>query len=236
MERVCTLPDDFGCTPRRGLHVPADLRGLVVHCCCAPCAGAVFECLAAHDLHPLVFFFNPNIHPRSEYLRRRDELLALCRVLGFEVEVGDYEPRAWLEAVAGLEHEPERGARCQVCFTYRLTATALLARERGATHFTSTLATSRWKDRRQVDAAGAAAALSTGGAVSYWDEDWRKGGLSERRSQLVRSCGFYNQHYCGCIYSLRSEGRGGADRACTADRSTPSGSTNTDASLSAGIP
>lgn len=206
MENSCTLPEDFGNTPKTTLTLPEGMGGLVIHCCCAPCAGAMFECFKAHGLLPTIFFYNPNIHPRDEYERRRDELLGLSEALGFEAVVGDYDTRKWFDLTRGLEHEPERGKRCLKCFTHRLEATALFALERGATHFTSTLATSRWKNKNQVNQAGYGAQRATGGRVRYWDEDWRKEGLVGRRYELVRKFGFYNQEYCGCIYSKENLG------------------------------
>ena len=114
---------------------------------------------------------------------RRDELIELADLLGFAYIVPEYDPKEWFAKVKGLEHEPERGARCSVCFLDRLMATALYAKENGFSHFTTTLATSRWKNK------------------TYWSEDWRKEGLVTRRYQLVKSFNFYNQLYCGCIFS-----------------------------------
>ena len=195
------LPEDFGDTPKKELHLPDGFASLVVHCCCAPCAGAMFECFKAHNIKPFVFFFNPNIHPQDEYIKRRDELLKLCSILDFPVTVGDYEPRKWFDAVKGLENEPERGQRCSVCFTLRLSATALFAKEVGATHFTTTLATSRWKNKAQIDEAGFKAQDFVKNEVKYWPEDWRKKGMVTRRDALVKKFNFYNQQYCGCVFS-----------------------------------
>ena len=196
------LPPDFGATPKRTLVLPEGMTNLLVQVCCAPCCGAVLECFKHHHLKPTLFFYNPNIHPRAEYEKRRDELIELAQLLGFAYVIPDYETKGWFAAVKGLEHEPERGQRCTVCFTERLTATALYAKEHGFSHFTTTLATSRWKNKQQVDAAGMAAQEATG--VTYWSEDWRKSGLVTRRYQLVKEFNFYNQLYCGCVYSKES--------------------------------
>lgn len=200
----CILPLNFGNTPKKQLTLPDNCNGVVIHCCCAPCAGAMFECFKAHNLNPVIFFYNPNIHPQKEYEIRRDELIKLSTKLGFEVVVGDYDTRTWFKLTKGLEHEPERGARCSVCFTHRLTATALFAKQRGISHFTSTLATSRWKNKDQVNAAGFKAQQSVNNEALYWAEDWRKGGLVTRRYELVKEFNFYNQQYCGCVYSQQN--------------------------------
>lgn len=196
------LPQDFGHTPLADLVLPPESNGLVLHCCCAPCAGAVLECLKVNHISPVVFFYNPNIHPLAEYEKRRDELLEMCSLLGFEAVVGDYDTKEWFEKVRGHEDEPERSARCQICFAHRLQVTAVFAKERGINTFTSTLATSRWKNVQQVNAAGYAAEKLTG--VKYYDRDWRKNGLVTRRYELVRSMDFYNQLYCGCVFSQRN--------------------------------
>ena len=197
-----TLPNDFGNTPQRQLNIPENMTNLLLQICCAPCCGAVLECLRYHGVKPTLFFFNPNIHPKAEYEKRRDELIELAQLLDFPYIIPEYDAPAWFQAVKGLEHEPERGKRCDVCFIYRLKATALYAKEHGFSHFSSTLATSRWKNKQQVDQAGEAAALATG--VSYWNVDWRKGGLVGRRYELVKSFAFYNQLYCGCVFSHES--------------------------------
>lgn len=200
----CILPLSFGNTPKKDLNLPDNCNGVVIHCCCAPCAGAMFECFKVHKLKPIIFFYNPNIHPQKEYEIRRDELITLSEKLGFEVVVGDYDTKTWFELTRGLEHEPERGERCSVCFTHRLTATAIFAMQRGISHFTSTLATSRWKNKDQVNAAGFKAQQSVNDKALYWAEDWRKGGLVTRRYELVKEFNFYNQQYCGCVYSQQN--------------------------------
>ena len=105
-------------------------------------------------------------------------------------------------AVKGLENEPERGRRCTVCFSVRLRAAAKLAHDRGIARFTTTLASSRWKNLDQVNAAGREAAAQYDD-VQYWDKNWRKDGLQDRRNALLKFYGFYNQTWCGCEFSYR---------------------------------
>ena len=204
MEFDFSLPDNYGLsTSKKELTVPQNADTVVLHCCCAPCSTAVLECLLAYNIRPVLFFFNPNIHPRDEYEKRRDEWLRLAELTHVEAVVGDYDTRAWFEKIKGLEHCPERAERCDECFYMRLKATALFARERGINIFTTTLATSRWKSKPQVDKAGSRAQDEVEGSI-YWSEDWRKNGLVERRYKLVKEIGFYNQRYCGCVYSMQS--------------------------------
>ena len=77
-------------------------------------------------------------------------------------------------------------------------------RELGLKYFTTTLASSRWKSIEQITAAGLAAEQAVSGTM-FWAQNWRKGGLSDRRNQLLREYGFYNQQYCGCEFSMRQD-------------------------------
>jgi 5,10-methenyltetrahydrofolate synthetase len=115
----------------------------------------------------------------------------------------DYNHNEWLQGVCGLEGEPERGRRCEQCFTLRLMAAARKARELGIRYFATTLASSRWKSLEQIERAGLAAEQAVGD-VTFWAQNWRKGGLQERRNQLLKEYGFYNQQYCGCEFSARN--------------------------------
>ncbi|MCD8339503.1 MAG: epoxyqueuosine reductase QueH [Burkholderiales bacterium] len=180
------------------LSVP---KQVLLHSCCAPCSAAVIEWLLQHNVQLLVFFFNPNIYPEEEYLIRKKELEDHCRRFGVKVIDGDWSHDKWREAVKGLENEPERGARCLECFKYRLVATAHCAKENKIEFFTTTLASSRWKALTQVNEAGIYASNCVPG-TTYWAMNWRKGGLQERRGQLLKKYGFYNQQYCGCEFSM----------------------------------
>ena len=175
---------------------------LLLHACCAPCACALVEHLLGQGVKFVVFFSNSNIYPREEYDIRRDELLRLARESGLEVVEDDYDHEAWLRAVSGLEREPERGARCMACFRFRLQRAARFAHRSGFPLLATTLASSRWKRLDQVNGAGEEVAAEFED-VRFVARNWRKGGLQERRNQLLRERGFYNQRYCGCEFSVR---------------------------------
>lgn len=176
---------------------------LLLHTCCAPCSAAIIEWLLQHDIRVTLFFFNPNIHPQEEYEIRKRECIRYAESQGVPFIDGDYEHAQWLEQVRGLENEPERGKRCLECFRIRLLATARKASEAGFDRIATTLASSRWKRLEQINAAGAWAVSSFPG-ITFWDKNWRRDGLSERRNILLREHGFYNQNYCGCEFSIRS--------------------------------
>jgi predicted adenine nucleotide alpha hydrolase (AANH) superfamily ATPase len=192
------------------IDFPSEQKKVLLHTCCAPCSSAIIEYLLANGIEPVIYYCNPNIHPYEEYVIRKDECTRYAEALGLEIVDADYDHQQWLDAVRGLENEPERGGRCMECFRFRLLMTARYARERGIDVITTTLASSRWKSLEQIDAAGiwaceAASAEEKDGAASviWWGRNWRKGGLQERRNQIIKEYGFYNQLWCGCEFSRK---------------------------------
>ena len=227
------------------VEAPGGARDILLHACCAPCSGAILECLRDSGIRPVVFFSNSNIYPRAEYDLRLAELQRYAGKMGVELVADEYDHDAWLAAVRGLEREPERGARCAACFRFRLERAARYAARRGLPVLATTLASSRWKDLSQVNAAGlsacggngqlppetsgcfpAGAGIQVGRTVAarglvnggdplrssggdersevmpqWWPQNWRKGGLQERRNEVIREQGFYNQNWCGCEFS-----------------------------------
>lgn len=186
------------------ITVPEGATEVLLHACCAPCSSAIVEWMLDNGIKPVIFYFNPNIYPHEEYETRKNESKRHADSLGVEWIDGDYDHQHWLDAVNGLEREPERGGRCLQCFRMRLTATALEAHRLGMKHFTTTLASSRWKSMEQITEAGMAAQAAVPG-TSFWAQNWKKGGLYERRNQLLKEYAFYNQQYCGCEFSMRHD-------------------------------
>ena len=164
--------------------------------------------MLAHDVRPTLYYFNPNIFPEEEYLIRKNECTRYAASLGLDIIDDDYDHEAWRCEVKGMEMEPERGARCLQCFKMRLLHAARKAAELGFEVFTTTLASSRWKSLTQINEAGHWAAKKvseeTGKTVRFDDRNWRKGGLQQRRNELLKENGFYNQLYCGCEFSLEA--------------------------------
>ena len=186
---------------------------MLLHACCAPCSSAIVEWLLAHHVTPVIYCYNPNIYPFEEYEIRKNESKRHAESLGIQWIDDDKSSEEWFHAhenwrcaVQGLEHEPERGKRCEACFYHRLLATAKKAQELNILFFATTLASSRWKNLDQVNAAGIAAAQAVSNqlsAVSFWAQNWRKDGLQDRRNALLKEYHFYNQQYCGCEFSFR---------------------------------
>lgn len=183
--------------------VPEDEKKVLLHTCCAPCSSAIVEALVQRDIRPTLFYFNPNIDPLEEYLIRKNECTRYAESLGLDIVDADYDHDTWLTKVKGLENEPERGGRCLQCFKYRMLETAHYAHEHGFRVITTTLAGSRWKSLDQVNAAGRYAVAHYPDVI-WWDMNWKKGGLQERKSEIIRSYNFYNQQYCGCEFSRRN--------------------------------
>jgi len=194
------FPYYFMFLPSYPLEVHGQATRILLHSCCAPCSCAAIECMLENRLNPTVFYFNPNIYPKAEYERRKAENIRYVESLHLPFVNGDYDHNGWKETVKGMENEPERGQRCLVCFKMRMKATAQHASEHGFTVFATTLAASRWKDLEQIAEAGHEAA-SLFPNLTFWAQNWRKGGLSERRVALIKQYGFYNQTWCGCEYS-----------------------------------
>ena len=188
--------------PESVIEVPGGYREVLLHSCCAPCSGAILEALLKAGVKPTVFYSNSNIFPLEEFEKRRDEIRRFSDDLGVEIVVDEYNHEDWRAGVRGLEAEPERGWRCLKCFSIRLERAAKYAWEHGFKVLTTTLASSRWKNLEQVNEAGRSACSLYPGLV-WWPQNWRKGGLQERRSAIIRERNFYNQAWCGCEFSLR---------------------------------
>ncbi len=186
------------------IQTPNGEDKVILHTCCAPCSSAIIEALMKAGITPVIYYCNPNIYPQEEYEIRKNECTRYAKALGLEIIDDDYDHGTWLEAVKGLENEPERGGRCLKCFKYRLLRTAEYAAQRGIGLITTTLASSRWKSLEQINEAGEWACSRTEGVV-WWDRNWRKGGLQERRLQIIKEYSFYNQLYCGCEFSMRNQ-------------------------------
>jgi predicted adenine nucleotide alpha hydrolase (AANH) superfamily ATPase len=192
---------------RNIIQPPSGQTKVLLHTCCAPCSSAIIEALMQNGITPVIYYCNPNIYPQQEYEIRKEECTRYAKALGLEIVDADYDHDNWLEQIKGLEQEPERRGRCLKCFKIRLLRTAEYARERGIKVITTTLASSRWKSLDQINEAGmwACQQINPQDQVIWWDQNWRKGGLQERRLQILKEFDFYNQLYCGCEFSMRKD-------------------------------
>ena len=175
---------------------------LLLHSCCAPCSSAVLERLT--DWFDLtVFYYNPNISPEEEFLRRAEEQRRLIAELPHAHEIqfrcGEYESEAFEALARGLEDVPEGGERCTRCFRLRLGKTAALAAREGFDYFTTTLSISPLKDAQCLNAIGGELAEQFG--VAYLFSDFKKKNGYKRSCELSVQYGLYRQDYCGCRFS-----------------------------------
>lgn len=196
------MSEPIDTTNRQPLALPNGHNKVLLHSCCAPCSGEVMEAMVASGIDFTIFFYNPNIHPRKEYELRKEENIRFAKQFGVPFIDADYDRDNWFARAKGMEHEPERGIRCTMCFDMRFERTALYAHEHGFPVITSCLGISRWKDMKQINDCGHRAAEPYEG-LTYWDYNWRKGGGSARMIEISKRENFYQQEYCGCVYSLR---------------------------------
>lgn len=164
------------------------------------------EAMLASGIDFTIFFYSPNIHPIKEYELRKDENIRFAEKFGIPFIDADYDRDNWFARAKGMENEPERGIRCTMCFDMRSERTALYAHEHGFPVITSSLGISRWKDMKQINGSGVRAAARYPDLL-YWEYNWRKGGGSARMIELGKRENFYQQEYCGCVYSLRDSNR-----------------------------
>lgn len=191
---------------REKLTLPNSGQKLLLHSCCAPCGGEVMEAITASGIDYTIYFYNPNIHPEKEYLLRKDENIRFAEDHGVPFVDADYDTDNWFARAKGMEFEPERGIRCTMCFDMRFDRTALYAHENGFDTISSTLGISRWKNMQQINGCGERSAAKYDG-LTYWTYNWRKKGGSARMIEISKRERFYQQEYCGCVYSLRDTNR-----------------------------
>lgn len=175
---------------------------LLLHSCCGPCSSAVLERLTEH-FRVTLLYYNPNIEPEEEYLRRFSEQQRLLRLLPGEIPLLPcaYDHESFEAFAPAMAEEPEGGKRCLACFALRLNHTAELAKAGGFEYFTTTLSVSPHKNADDVNRIGAGAGERAG--VRYLFADFKKKNGYLRSLELSREYGLYRQDYCGCRYSAR---------------------------------
>jgi len=177
------------------------VKKLLLHTCCAPCGIAIIDELRPkYDL--TVFFYNPNIFPEEEYLKRKTEVIKVCREWAVPMVDADYETKKWDNKTAGLENEPEMGARCPVCIGLRLEKAAEYAKNNDFDLFGTTLTMGRNKKAEAINPLGLSSAEKFG--VKFFVADWKKSGRQEKAKKMVAERGIYRQNYCGCRFSKKT--------------------------------
>ena len=178
---------------------------LLVHICCSIDSHFFLQKLAL--LYPekelIGYFYDPNIHPYSEYRLRLMDVQRSCRKLGIKLLEGEYDYEGWIEAVRGLENEPEKGRRCSICFDNRLANTALKALEIGENEITTTLLTSPKKSIEQLRQNSDEIEKKYG--IRVVTPDFRKGGGTSEQFAMAKKDMLYHQNYCGCLFALNAQ-------------------------------
>lgn len=178
-------------------------RRLLLHACCAPCSSYVLEYLSPY-FYITLYFYNPNISDRAEYIHRLDELRRLTHEMALpravEVVDGGYCPERFAELATGYEDAPERGARCQKCIRHRLEESFRFAGD--AYDFVgTTLSISPHKDAQFINRCGLSLARKC--RAPWLPADFKKRGGFQRSLALSRQYCLYRQNFCGCAYSKK---------------------------------
>jgi predicted adenine nucleotide alpha hydrolase (AANH) superfamily ATPase len=178
---------------------------ILVHICCSVDSHFFLQKMQKDfkGAELIGFFYDPNIHPYSEYYLRLLDVKRSCDILGVELIEGEYDYLGWIEATRGLENEPEKGARCSVCFDRRFEVSAIRAKELGCDYFTSTLLTSPKKSIEQLKNSGEALAKKYG--VKFLTLDYRSNSGTQEQNILAKKDKLYRQNYCGCLYALKQQ-------------------------------
>jgi len=176
------------------------LEEILLHTCCAPCSTHVTNILSQKYVIT-AFFYNPNIQPKKEYDMRLSEIRRFCDRKKINLLVPEYDVQFWDKMIQGLEHEPEGGSRCRICFEMRLQKVAEAARAQGLKKFATTLTISPHKNELVINEVGGVVAQNTG--LIFLDEDFKVNNGYKKSCDLSRMYALYRQKYCGCLYSIK---------------------------------
>lgn len=181
---------------------------ILLHACCGICSGYPIEHLRELGYEPVVYFFNPNIYPEAEYLKRLDAQKTICKIFDCELIVEEYESKIFKNIALGLEQEPESGKRCKKCFELRLSKTAQKALSLGVENFTTSIVISPHKNFKLISQIGKT--ISQNCDVNYLDIDFKKKDGFLKSNKIAKELSLYRQNYCGCEYSINQTSKGDA--------------------------
>ena len=177
---------------------------MLVHICCSVDCDYFLRRLKELTQEPLIgYFYDPNIHPYGEYVLRMHDSKRVCENLGIKFIPGEYDFQGWLQGARGLENEPEKGARCEFCFDFRMQKTAELALSLGERKITTTLLMSPKKSHSQL--CGSLQRICERCGLEFIAPDFRKNGGTNEQFALAKKDALYHQNYCGCIYALAAQ-------------------------------
>lgn len=181
-------------------------KKLLLHSCCAPCSSYVLAYLNKY-FNITVFYYNPNITNKEEYLKRKQEQIRLISELPainkINILDADYKPEKFFEISKGLEDCREGGERCFKCYKLRLEATAKAAKENNFDYFCTTLTISPLKNAQKINEIGHM--LGDEYQIPFLPSDFKKKEGFKKSIELSSQYNLYRQNYCGCIYSKPKE-------------------------------
>jgi len=175
---------------------------LLLHICCGPCATHVIE-LLKKDYDLTCYWYNPNIHPDSEYEIRLEQAKKVCKANNVPLIIADYDKDKWFESVKGYETEPEGGKRCNICFKIRIEKTAQYARLNDYDIIATTLTIGPMKSASRINRIGKKAAWLYD--TKFLEADFKKQGGFNHSVKLSKELDLYRQNYCGCLFSVIKE-------------------------------
>ena len=175
-------------------------KNLLLHICCAGC-GAFVSQLLANDYHVTLFYYNSNISPEDEFVRRVGEVKKISEKFNLDLIIGEYNHSVWLEKIKGHEGDAEKGGRCLICYRDRLEKTAETANENNFDYFTSTLTVSPHKLAKEIITIGNELAEKYN--IKFLAQDFKKQDGFKKTTILSQELGIYSQNYCGCEFSRR---------------------------------
>lgn len=181
-------------------------KNILLHACCAVCVSYPYFQLKEMGFNVIIYFYNPNIYPETEYSRRLDELKNFSEINNAELIIEETSYEYWLDLVKGFEKEPEKGKRCSICFKERLSKTIKKAVELECDYFTTTLSVSPHKNSKQIFevAKNSLSEFSSDSKLQFLEIDFKKQNGFIKTSKLADKYGFYRQKYCGCEFSIRT--------------------------------
>lgn len=172
---------------------------LLLHACCGPCSTYVISYLDKY-FNISIYFYNPNIEPYEEYLKRKEELLKfLSNYKHIKIIDDNYDNELFTSKTINLKDEPEGGSRCDICYTLRLEKTAKLAKDLKYDYFTTTLTVSPYKNSNIINKIGLN--LERKYNIKYLVSDFKKNDGYKKSIEFSKEYGLYRQDYCGCLSS-----------------------------------
>lgn len=172
---------------------------LLLHTCCAPCSVYVYDKLISGGYEPILYFYNPNIHPRQEYDKRLNELIKFAKIKSIKLIIEEPDFQNWHIQTKGLEKEPEKGKRCAICFQLRLKQTAIKAKEISIQNFCTALTISPHKNSTLINKIGNIIAKEMN--LLFLEENFKKNDGFKKSIELSKKYNMFRQNYCGCCYS-----------------------------------